>query len=86
MPTIKVPRVVNAQSCSYRLPDPPPPLSAVLIKVFDGNCSLRRRMFRTIAVSRSAATDAILSTALAAFHIGSKSGQSGVGGVAGRRS
>ncbi|XP_043194668.1 diacylglycerol kinase theta-like isoform X1 [Amphibalanus amphitrite] len=45
----------------------------VLIKVFDGNCSLRRRMFRTIAVSRSAATDAILSTALAAFHIGSKS-------------
>ncbi|KAF0288821.1 Diacylglycerol kinase theta [Amphibalanus amphitrite] len=60
--------------CKYGAMEPlvlPP--SAVLIKVFDGNCSLRRRMFRTIAVSRSAATDAILSTALAAFHIGSKS-------------
>ena len=40
-----------------------------IIKVFDGNWSLRRRTFRTISVSRTATLECILAAALKAFHI-----------------
>lgn len=39
------------------------------IKVFDGNCSLRRRIFRAITVPRSSTLEQLLTTALRAFHI-----------------
>jgi len=39
------------------------------IKVFDGNCSLRRRVFRAITVARQCSLDQLLTTALRAFHI-----------------
>lgn len=39
------------------------------IKVFDGNCSLRRRIFRAITVPRSFTLDQLMTTALRAFHI-----------------
>lgn len=39
------------------------------IKVFDGNCSLRRRIFRAITVSRQCTIDQLLTTSLHAFHI-----------------
>ncbi|XP_059612129.1 diacylglycerol kinase theta isoform X2 [Phlebotomus argentipes] len=39
------------------------------IKVFDGNSSLRRRIFRAITVSRTCTLDQLLTTALRAFHI-----------------
>lgn len=40
-----------------------------MVKVYDGNNSLRRRIFRVITVSRLASTDHLLLTALRAFHI-----------------
>ncbi|XP_018899606.2 diacylglycerol kinase theta isoform X1 [Bemisia tabaci] len=40
-----------------------------VLKVYDGDCSLRRRIFRVITVSRLASTEHILTTALHAFHI-----------------
>ncbi|XP_047740876.1 diacylglycerol kinase theta [Hyalella azteca] len=40
-----------------------------VVKVFDGNSSLRRRMFRTINISRTATTAEFLTMALRAFHI-----------------
>ncbi|XP_033224636.1 diacylglycerol kinase theta isoform X3 [Belonocnema kinseyi] len=40
-----------------------------VIKVYDGNNSLRRRIFRVITVSRQATTEQILISALRAFHI-----------------
>jgi diacylglycerol kinase (ATP) len=40
-----------------------------MIKVYDGNNSVRRRIFRVVTVSRLASTDHILLTALRAFHI-----------------
>lgn len=39
------------------------------IKVFDGNCSLRRRIFRAITVPRACTLEQLLTTALRAFHI-----------------
>lgn len=39
------------------------------IKVFDGNCSLRRRIFRAITVSRTCSLEQLLTTSLRAFHI-----------------
>lgn len=39
------------------------------IKVFDGNCSLRRRIFRVISVSRTCTIEQLLTTSLHAFHI-----------------
>lgn len=39
------------------------------IKVFDGNNSLRRRLFRVIAVNRQAGLNQVLVQALRAFHI-----------------
>jgi hypothetical protein len=39
------------------------------IKVFDGNCSLRRRLFRAITVPRTCNMEQLLTTALRAFHI-----------------
>lgn len=39
------------------------------IKVFDGNCSLRRRIFRAITVPRTCTLEQLLTTALRAFHI-----------------
>ncbi|CAH1406535.1 unnamed protein product [Nezara viridula] len=39
------------------------------IKVYDGNNSIKRRIFRTITVSRLATTEHILTQALRAFHI-----------------
>ena len=45
-------------------------LSSVdIIKVFDGNASMRKRTFRTIAVSRSATKDQLIAAALRSFHI-----------------
>jgi hypothetical protein len=43
--------------------------SAETIKVFDGNCSLRRRIFRAITVPRTCTLEQLLTTALRAFHI-----------------
>ncbi|XP_073992573.1 diacylglycerol kinase theta isoform X4 [Rhodnius prolixus] len=40
-----------------------------VIKVYDGNNSVRRRIFRTITVSRLATTEHVLTQALRAFHI-----------------
>ncbi|XP_012276766.1 diacylglycerol kinase theta isoform X1 [Orussus abietinus] len=39
------------------------------MKVYDGNNSLRRRIFRVVTVSRQATTEQILTSALRAFHI-----------------
>ncbi|XP_049535654.1 diacylglycerol kinase theta isoform X2 [Anopheles darlingi] len=39
------------------------------IKVFDGNCSYRRRIFRAITVPRTCTLEQLLTTALRAFHI-----------------
>lgn len=40
-----------------------------VIKVYDGNNSLRRHIFRTIIVSRQASLKQVLTQALRAFHI-----------------
>lgn len=40
-----------------------------MIKVYDGNNSLRRRIFRVVTVSRLASTEHVLTIALRAFHI-----------------
>ncbi|CAN8017732.1 unnamed protein product [Ixodes persulcatus] len=40
-----------------------------IIKVYDGNASMKRRMFRTITVSRNAIREQIIGAALRAFHI-----------------
>ncbi|XP_015589973.1 diacylglycerol kinase theta isoform X2 [Cephus cinctus] len=40
-----------------------------MIKVYDGNNSLRRRIFRVITVPRQATTEQVLTIALRAFHI-----------------
>ncbi|XP_037281892.1 diacylglycerol kinase theta [Rhipicephalus microplus] len=40
-----------------------------IIKVYDGNASMKRRMFRTITVSRNATREQIIGAALRAFHI-----------------
>ncbi|XP_051154846.1 diacylglycerol kinase theta isoform X5 [Leptopilina boulardi] len=40
-----------------------------MIKVYDGNNSFRRRIFRVISVPRQATTEQILTSALRAFHI-----------------
>lgn len=40
-----------------------------VVKVYDGNNSLRRRIFRTIVVSRTASLDQVLTQSLRAFHI-----------------
>ncbi|KAH0955950.1 hypothetical protein HN011_008320 [Eciton burchellii] len=40
-----------------------------VIKVYDGNSSLRRRIFRVISVPRQATTEQVLTLALRAFHI-----------------
>ncbi|KAL0127370.1 hypothetical protein PUN28_005575 [Cardiocondyla obscurior] len=40
-----------------------------MIKVYDGNSSLRRRIFRVISVPRQATTEQVLTSALRAFHI-----------------
>ncbi|XP_058169835.1 diacylglycerol kinase theta isoform X2 [Anopheles ziemanni] len=39
------------------------------IKVFDGNCSYRRRIFRAISVPKTCSLEQLLTTALRAFHI-----------------
>ncbi|XP_043497853.1 diacylglycerol kinase theta-like isoform X1 [Polistes fuscatus] len=40
-----------------------------MIKVYDGNSSLKRRIFRVITVSRQASTEQVLTSALRVFHI-----------------
>ncbi|XP_069692506.1 diacylglycerol kinase theta isoform X5 [Periplaneta americana] len=40
-----------------------------MIKVYDGNSSFQRRIFRVISVSRQATTEQLLTSALRAFHI-----------------
>ncbi|XP_063987787.1 diacylglycerol kinase theta isoform X2 [Diachasmimorpha longicaudata] len=40
-----------------------------MIKVYDGNMSLKRKIFRVISVSRLATTEQVLTSALRAFHI-----------------
>ncbi|GAB6028280.1 hypothetical protein CHUAL_002459 [Chamberlinius hualienensis] len=39
------------------------------IKVYDGNYSMKRRVFRTISISKTASRNLILETALRAFHV-----------------
>lgn len=39
------------------------------IKVFDGNYSLRRRIFRPVTVSRTCSVDQLLSASLRSLHI-----------------
>ena len=45
------------------------PFFTETIKVFDGNCSYRRRIFRAINVPRTCSLEQLLTTALRAFHI-----------------
>lgn len=40
-----------------------------MIKVFDGNNSFRRQLYRVISVSRTYTLEQLLTTALRAFHI-----------------
>lgn len=40
-----------------------------VIKVYDGDLSYKRKIFRTITVSRLASAEHILNTTLEAFHI-----------------
>ncbi|XP_077284863.1 diacylglycerol kinase theta isoform X2 [Arctopsyche grandis] len=40
-----------------------------VIKVYDGNQSLRRRIFRTVSLNRAASVEVCLRAALAAFHL-----------------
>lgn len=40
-----------------------------MVKVYDGDNSLRRRIFRVISVPRQATTEQVLTSALRAFHI-----------------
>lgn len=40
-----------------------------IIKVFDGNASIRKRTSRTITISRSATKDQLIAAALRSFHI-----------------
>lgn len=42
---------------------------AEVLKVYDGNNSVRRNIYRTITVSRLSTTEYILTQALRAFHI-----------------
>lgn len=44
-------------------------IPAEVVKVFDGNSSLRRRMFRLVTVSRSATVSEFLMAAMRAFHL-----------------
>ena len=55
-----IPRIADVISLRYH---------AEIIKVFDGNWSLRRRTFRLITVSKTASLDCILAASLKAFHI-----------------
>lgn len=48
---------------------PIPSLPIEMMKVYDGNNSLRRRIFRVISVPRQATTEQVLTSALRAFHI-----------------
>uniref|UniRef100_T1JKZ6 Diacylglycerol kinase n=1 Tax=Strigamia maritima TaxID=126957 RepID=T1JKZ6_STRMM len=41
----------------------------VVIKVFDGSCALKRKLFRTITVAKTATRQQILEAALRAFHV-----------------
>lgn len=50
-------------------------LSSEVIKVYDGDLSLKRKIFRTITVSRLASAEHILNTTLEAFHIQKNSGK-----------
>lgn len=40
-----------------------------MIKVYDGNLSLRRKIFRVISIPRQASTVQVLKAALRAYHI-----------------
>lgn len=40
-----------------------------MIKVFDGNLCVKRKTFRTIAITRSANMDQLIAASLRAFHI-----------------
>ncbi|XP_074599951.1 diacylglycerol kinase theta isoform X2 [Brevipalpus obovatus] len=40
-----------------------------VVKIYDGNASMKRRTFRTITISRSATKEQIIAAALRAFHI-----------------
>lgn len=44
-------------------------ISIEMVKVYDGDNSLRRRIFRVISVPRQATTEQVLTSALRAFHI-----------------
>lgn len=46
-----------------------PPTHTEVVKVFDGNSSLQRRMFRLVTVSRAATVAEFLTAALRAFHL-----------------
>lgn len=58
----------------YIYPFPPSPSllpspHTEVVKVFDGNSSLQRRMFRLVTVSRAASVAEFLTAALRAFHL-----------------
>lgn len=44
-------------------------LFSEVIKVYDGNQSLRRRIFRTVSLGRTTSVEECLRSALAAFHL-----------------
>jgi hypothetical protein len=50
-------------------------LFSEIIKVYDGNASFRRRIFRLICVSRQATTEELLTAALREFRITKNPGE-----------
>ena len=40
-----------------------------MIKVYDGNASIKKKTFRTITIPRSATKDLVIAAALRTFHI-----------------
>lgn len=40
-----------------------------MIKVYDGNASIKKKTFRTITIPRSATKDQVIAAALRTFHI-----------------
>lgn len=61
---------MSSSPTTHHTPNLNPPLAlSESIKVFDGNLSLRRRIFRVITVPRQCTLDQLLTYALRAFHI-----------------
>uniref|UniRef100_A0AAG5CR42 Diacylglycerol kinase n=1 Tax=Anopheles atroparvus TaxID=41427 RepID=A0AAG5CR42_ANOAO len=71
IPRTEVPMeaIIGVQNRNKGTPGLQRDYSCQTIKVFDGNCSYRRRIFRAISVPRTCSLEQLLTTALRAFHI-----------------